>query len=149
MMKFLFQDTWLPWIQTHRMLLGLLGGLSILTFLGTLLVIPFILARMPADYFVRQVHRRKRTSGLSRTVHYLFLILKNFIGVLFLMTGFAMLFIPGQGVLTILIGISLMSFPGKRRLERKIVQKPSVLSAINWIRSKAGKEPLILEYSDR
>jgi len=148
-MKFLFQDTWLPWIQTHRMLLGLLGGLSILTFFGTLLVIPIILAKMPADYFVREVHREKHRTGFYQTVHYFLLILKNLIGVLFLVTGFAMLFIPGQGVLTILIGISLMNFPGKRRLEKKIVQKPSALSAINWIRSKAGKGHLIIVNSDR
>jgi hypothetical protein len=146
-MKFLFQDTWLLWIQTHRMLLGILGGLSILAFLGTLLVIPIILTRIPADYFIRQPHRKKHTSGFYRTVHHFLLILKNIFGVIFLVTGFAMLFIPGQGVLTILIGISLMNFPGKRRLEKKIVQKPSVLSAINWIRSKAGKKALILENS--
>lgn len=146
-MKFLFQDTWLLWIQTHRMLLGILGGLSILAFLGTLLFIPIILAKLPADYFVRQPHRKIYKSGFFQAVHYFLLILKNIFGVIFLVTGFAMLFIPGQGVLTILIGISLMNFPGKRRLEKKIVQKPSVLSAINWIRSKAGKEALILENS--
>ena len=55
-----------------------------------------------------------------------------------------MLFLPGQGVLTILIGLSLLEFPGKRRLEAKIVGQPTVLSTINNMRAKFGKPPLIL-----
>jgi hypothetical protein len=33
--------------------------------------------------------------------------------------------VPGQGILTVLIGVMLLEFPGKRRLERAIVGRPT------------------------
>ena len=56
--------------------------------------------------------------------------------------GIVMLALPGQGVLTVLIGISLTNFPGKYALERKLVSQPSVFNAINWLRKRSGKPPL-------
>jgi len=55
-----------------------------------------------------------------------------------------MLVLPGQGLLTILFGIALLDFPGKYRLERRIVSYPKVLNSINWIRKKANKKPLVI-----
>jgi hypothetical protein len=55
-----------------------------------------------------------------------------------------MLLLPGQGILTILIGLMLLDFPGKRRLERRLVQQPSVWRAINWMRAKAHQPALEL-----
>jgi hypothetical protein len=74
---------------------------------------------------------------------YIFLqILKNILGALFVLAGVAMLVLPGQGILTILIGLSLTDFPGKRDLELKLIKKPSVYKAINWMRRKYKKPPL-------
>ena len=53
-----------------------------------------------------------------------------------------MLVLPGQGLLTILIGIGISDFPGKYKLERRLVSVPGILGAINWIRGKARVEPL-------
>jgi len=50
--------------------------------------------------------------------------------------------VPGPGVVTILIGLSLMSFPGKRKLEMRILRAGPVLSGINWMRAKAGRPEL-------
>jgi len=61
-----------------------------------------------------------------------------------LLMGIAMLVLPGQGILTMLIGISLLDFPGKRTLEKKIVCHPSVHRAIDKIRQRAGQSPLVL-----
>jgi len=55
-----------------------------------------------------------------------------------------MFFAPGQGILTLLLGISLMDVPGKQKLERKIVERPAVLKAINKLRARANKPPLDL-----
>jgi hypothetical protein len=55
-----------------------------------------------------------------------------------------MLFTPGQGILTILAGLLLMNFPGKYRLERWLVQRPGVLSSLNWLRTRRGKAPFRL-----
>jgi hypothetical protein len=53
--------------------------------------------------------------------------------------------VPGQGLLTILLGIMLLDFPGKRGLEYKLVSKPKVRDAVNKLRRKFGKPDLILE----
>jgi hypothetical protein len=67
---------------------------------------------------------------------------KNLLGILIVLAGVAMLLLPGQGILTILIGLMLLDLPGKRRLERRLVQQPSVWRAINWMRAKAHKPAL-------
>lgn len=54
-----------------------------------------------------------------------------------------MLFAPGQGILSLLVGIILCDFPGKHRVERKIIARPRVLSVINQIRARY-KRPLIV-----
>jgi hypothetical protein len=54
-----------------------------------------------------------------------------------------MLFLPGQGLLTMITGLLLIDYPGKFRLERKIVNTPAVLKSLNWLRAKAKKPPLI------
>ena len=61
-----------------------------------------------------------------------------------MLAGIAMLALPGQGILTILVGITLLNFPGKRRLELRIVRQRRVLRAINWMRAKAKRPPLVL-----
>ena len=51
--------------------------------------------------------------------------------------------VPGQGILTVVVGILLMDFPGKKRLERRIIGIPRVLEAINRLRRNRGREPMI------
>jgi hypothetical protein len=57
-----------------------------------------------------------------------------------------MLVLPGQGILTMLIGISLVDFPGKRQLERKLIGQPAVLNTINRVREKFGQPPLTVAH---
>jgi hypothetical protein len=116
---------------------------SLAGFIGSLIAIPLILVRLPPDYFDTRVprHWMKDHHPVLRVIG---LVVKNAIGVVFLVAGFAMLFLPGQGILTMLIGISLMDFPGKRRLEAKLIGQPAVLSAINAMRNKFNKLPLII-----
>jgi hypothetical protein len=54
-----------------------------------------------------------------------------------------MFVLPGQGILTMLIGISLTDFPGKFHVERWFIEKPAVFKALNWIRRRAKKPPLV------
>ena len=53
-----------------------------------------------------------------------------------------MLFVPGQGLLTIIVGLTVMNYPGKFRLERWLVMRPRVLPALNWLRKRYGHPPL-------
>jgi len=120
-----------------------LAAASIVMFVGTLVAIPIILVRLPADYFDVRIPRpwmENHHPGLRVAGH----LLKNIVGIVFLLAGLAMLLLPGQGILTILIGLSLVEFPGKRRLEAKLVGQATVLSTINKMRAKFHKPPLIL-----
>jgi hypothetical protein len=68
--------------------------------------------------------------------------LKNVLGLVLLIAGLAMLVLPGQGVITILIGILFLDFPGKYQLERRLIQQKNIQSAIAWIRKRTGQPPL-------
>jgi len=129
-------------IHANRSILLWLTSLSILTFFGTILLIPVLLIRMSPDYFVKTertpIFKRKRP-----LIRIGILFMKNLTGVIFLVAGFIMLFIPGQGLLTIFIGITLINFPGKRKLERRLILHPKILPVINAIRQRAGKPALI------
>lgn len=116
---------------------------SLVGFVGTLIAIPFIMVRLPSDYFDTRVprHWMKDHHPVLRLIG---LIAKNAVGIVFLLAGFAMLFLPGQGILTMLIGISLVDFPGKRLLEAKIVGQATVLQALNAMRAKFDKPPLTI-----
>lgn len=117
--------------------------LSIVFFVGSLIAIPFILVRLPTDFFDVRVPRpwMEDHHPVLRILGHL---IKNMIGAIFLFAGFLMLFLPGQGILTMLIGISMLDFPGKRRLEAKMIGQPTVLHAINSMREKLGKPPLVI-----
>jgi hypothetical protein len=134
----IFQLTGIP----PAMLLTLAGA-SLFVFLGTLVAIPFILVRLPEDYFDTRVPRTWMR-GSHPVVRVVGQAIKNIAGALFLLAGLAMLVLPGQGILTLLIGISLLDFPGKRRLEVRIIGHRKVFSAVNSLREKFGKPPFVL-----
>ena len=118
--------------------------LSVVGFVGTLIAIPWILVRLPEDYFDVRVPRHFM-AGRSPVLRAIALVAKNVVGFVFLMAGIAMLVLPGQGVLTILMGVSLMNFPKKRLLEAKLVGQPLVFSGINRLRARFHKPPLTLD----
>ena len=71
------------------------------------------------------------------------------LGVLLVVLGGIMVFpgIPGPGVLMLVLGFTLLDFPGKRRLEQWLIRRPTVLSAMNRLRQRYGKPPLVVERS--
>jgi hypothetical protein len=132
------------WIQAHQNLLEGMGILSIVMFVGTLIVFPLVIIYLPKDYFVRHerepAHQKRRhpIAWLAVT------IIKNVLGVVLVAAGIAMLVLPGQGLLTILIGATLTNFPGKYAAERWLVGKPAVARALNRIRDRARRPRLDL-----
>ena len=124
--------------------LEFLFALSIVGFVGSLIAIPWILVRLPQDYFCGG-HPRTWLKDHHPVLRLIALGVKNGVGWILLLGGIAMLVLPGQGVLTILIGVSLMDFPGKRAIERKLVSQPPVLQAINRIRQRFDRPPLRIE----
>ena len=124
------------------MLLGL-TIVSILCFIGSLIAIPWILIRLPSDYFDMSVPRRwmKDHHPVLRIIG---LVVKNCVGMVFILAGFLMLFLPGQGIPTMLIGLSFLDFPGKRKLEASIVGQHTIFNAINNLRHRFNKPPFTL-----
>ena len=131
------------WLRSNETVLVWLGILSVVMFIATLLAVPFMVSRIPTDYFIR-VHRPRRYTPGSPS-RLLWIVFKNVLGIILFVAGLAMLLLPGQGVLTMLLGIMLMNFPGKYELERLIIQQPTVLKALNWMRSRANRPDLIVE----
>ena len=120
-----------------------LTALSVVFFVGSLIAIPFILVRLPTDFFDTRVPRRWMEDH-HPVLRLLGHLVKNVVGAIFLFAGFLMLFLPGQGILTMLIGVTMLDFPGKRKMEAKMIGQPAVLSTINNMRQKFGKPPLTI-----
>ena len=125
-------------------ILEFLFALSIVGFIGSVIAIPWILVRLPQDYFCER-HPRTWMKDHHPILRLIALGVKNVVGWLLLLGGIAMLVLPGQGLLTILIGVSLMDFPGKRAIERKLISRPLILQAINRIRQRFDRPPLFIE----
>jgi hypothetical protein len=72
------------------------------------------------------------------------LVAKNLAGVLLVLLGLIMAIpgVPGQGLLTAVIGLTLVSFPGKRDVERRFVRLPMLLRGINRLRARFARPPL-------
>jgi len=137
-------DALYHWLNAHQTLLWILGAVSIATFVGSLIAVPILVVRIPSDYFLTRRRSAESWVGRHPKQARTLVILKNVLGGLLILAGIAMLVLPGQGVITILIGISLMNFPGKRRLELKVIGIPAVLTAINWMRARRGRPPIRL-----
>jgi hypothetical protein len=120
----------------------LIGAISIGSAVASVALVTVVLVRLPKDYFVDPESRTLHTH--HPVVRIVLTILKNMLGLVLVVAGIILSIpgVPGQGFLTIFLGIMLLDFPGKYRLERAILQRPSILGAINRIRAKFRKEPL-------
>lgn len=133
-------------IAEHELLLLFLGLGSALTFIGTLVMVPWLVVRIPEDYFLPRERPPVRLHGDRHiSLQILLLVCKNLLGVLFIALGIVMLVLPGQGLLTILAGLILLDFPGKFRFERTLICQPAIQRSINWLRRRANRPPLRLD----
>ena len=141
-------DAIFGWMQTHDELMSWLAVISLLTFVVTLFAVPNLIIHIPDRYFLQK--KRIFPNNPKDAIGFRFVcrILKNILGVFFVLTGLIMLLLPGQGLLSILIGVMLMNFPGKYKVERAIVREKKVLSTINWLRAKAHRPPLQVEHGE-
>ncbi len=134
-------DALFEWMREHGVI-RISSIVGVAMFVLSLVGLPFLVAAVPADYF-----EHRRTSERPRklrhpALHVVLVVLRNVVGWMVLLSGVAMLVLPGQGVIMILVGLWLVSFPGKRRLELAILRRKSVTRVLQWMRKKMGKEPL-------
>jgi hypothetical protein len=124
----------------------LVGALIFLaSFLVNLGIVSLILVKLPADHFSKS-RKTKFWAGPRPAIHAAKVIGKNIAGVLLVALGIVLSLpgVPGQGLLTVLLGIMLLDFPGRHRLEQKLLSKPSIVNTINRLRERFGKPPLQL-----
>ncbi|MCK5918167.1 MAG: hypothetical protein KAG34_07060 [Cocleimonas sp.] len=124
-------------------LLTILALTSVITFIISLIAIPWVIKKMPEDYFSRAQSDSPYKDKYHPLIYLLFRIFKNIVAVIFILAGIIMLFTPGQGLLTILVGLGISDFPGKFVLEQKIVRNKKIFNALNWVRKRTGVAPLI------
>ncbi len=129
-------------IQDNDALLFGLGVFSLMCFFVTLAIIPWLVVKLPHDYFAGRKRNAPVSGKLPFGMRIVVLVLKNCLGLVIIMLGIIMLIIPGQGVLTMVIGLILIDFPGKYRLERSLMQRKHVLKTVNWLRARGQKPPL-------
>lgn len=143
-------DPILEAFKTHQHLFWFLGLGSIVLFVATALLIPWLIVLLPKDFFAQLP--AKPFSGRHPVVAFLIIIFRNVVGAVLLPAGIIMLFTPGQGLLTILIALALIDFPGKHALLMRMISNPRLFGAANRIRRWAGKAeflPAELELHDR
>ena len=115
----------------------------VVTFVVNLGIVSLILVKIPADHFKKN-RKTQFWSGPRPLLNAVLVIGKNILGVLLVALGIVLSIpgVPGQGLLTILLGIMLLDFPGKLTLERKLLGRPGIVNTINGLRKKFGKPPL-------
>ena len=159
----------LEWAQEHRELFMWISIASAVFFVGSLVAVGIVIIRLPADYLRRNDKKdEKQASGSNAThvaggtgggeteetgkpsggdsggkhTHLALRIAKNILGWALIAAGLAMLVLPGQGLLVLLIGVMLADFRGKKRVERWILSRAKVMKSINWVRQKFDKPPM-------
>lgn len=123
--------------------LVLAAAASILMYVASIVVVPWLVIRMPPDYLVQEPPMRTEWSQHHPAIRLTVKVLKNLLAYCVIAAGILMLFLPGQGVLTIIAGLLLVDFPGKHRLIRWTLTRPRVLRSVNWLRTRAHRAPLL------
>lgn len=121
-------------------------GLFLLSLAVSTIAVAFVMVKIPPEYF-SETHKREFMKDKPWLFRWGAVIAKNVLGVFLICLGIILSLpgVPGQGFLTILLGLIMLDIPGKRPLEAKIISRPKVLNAINALRAKYNKPPLILD----
>ena len=134
---------WLPEVTWRNVGLGVL--IVVVTFVVATGVVSFVVVKLPATYF-HPDHDREVLKDKHPAIRWAGIIGKNLAGIILIALGVVMSMpgIPGPGLVTILFGVMLVDFPGRRLLEHKIVSRPAVQKTINNLRERFGKKPIKL-----
>jgi hypothetical protein len=106
-----------------------------------------IVVWLPADHFSR-LPTPDAGWRRHRVLRWTVLVIKNLLGIAVLPFGILMAvpLVPGPGLVFILIGLSLLDFPGKRSLERRLLAVPTVLRFLNEVRHRFRRPPLVIDH---
>jgi hypothetical protein len=125
-----------------QILLGVV--MFVLSFAGSTLAVAFVMVKIPENYFSSQ-YKKDFLPNTPWLMRWGARILKNIFGIFLIVVGIIMWLGPGPGLLTILFGLTMLDIPGKRPLEAQIIKRPTVLTAVNNLRARYNKPPLIMD----
>jgi hypothetical protein len=116
-------------------------GISVVLAIGSIALVAFVVIHWPADHFKEHL---PGMGPLAEPTHPVARVAKNVGGGLLVLLGLVMALpgIPGQGILTMIVGLTMLDFPGKRGLERRLIGRPHILHALNRLRARFGRAPL-------
>jgi hypothetical protein len=130
------------WFSANEILLFWVGIGSAVMLLGSIAALPWLVGRIPEDYFNHPQEPTATPFEGHPLLGFSFHLIRNLLALVLIVAGFLMLFLPGQGLLTLLLGIMLSHFPGKYRLEQWFIRQPGILTALNWFRERGGHPTL-------
>lgn len=128
----------------NKILLGV--GLFLFSLAASTLAMAIVMVKIPANYFSSH-YRQDFLPNSSWAVRWGAVAAKNIAGALLILLGILLSLpgVPGQGILTILLGLIMLDIPGKRPLEARIIKRPAVFSTINKLRARWDKPPLVVD----
>ena len=123
----------------------ILGISSLVVLVLSALSIGYFIRKIPHDYFLDDKIGVSQIKNKNPLIWIIALVLKNVIGYCLILGGILMLVLPGQGLLTILVGLMISDYPGKFKIEKRIIKTKLILKTINWYRAKSNVLPIILK----
>ncbi len=122
------------WIEWEH--LALVALVWVLLTAGSLAIVLRIMLALPEDYF--EADQPPLTSWTVTR------LARNGTGMVLIVVGAVLSIpgVPGQGVLTILVGLFLVDFPRRQQLERALARRPGVLPSLNRLRVRFNRAPL-------
>ncbi len=140
--------------ELYRRIIDAYGGLSLGAKVALIVLIALvttaagmaIIVRLPAEHFVSKPPPDSWWRR-HRAIRWTLLVLKNALGLIVLPLGIFMSLplVPGPGLVFVLLALSLLDFPGKRKLERRLVRRPNVMRFLNDLRASFGRAPFVVE----
>ncbi len=132
-----FNDLWVS-LTLGKVLVGV--GLFLVSLSISFAALGIVMVKLPDNYFSTH-YQQDFLPGSPWLVRWGAVIAKNVAGVLLILLGIVLSLpgVPGQGILTILLGLIMVDIPGKRPLEARIIKRPTVLAAVNKLRERYNK----------
>lgn len=131
------------WLAQHSGAIAVIAPISFLLLLASVLATPWVLAKLPANYFSKPPSVKPLSVG-----RLVMSVIKTILGIIIVLTGMVLMVTPGPGLVCLVLGLVLCEFPGKHSLLRRVIRQPSVFSTLNWLRKKASKPPFLLPAAD-
>jgi len=136
------------WMQKAQAFLqafpGGIWGFVLAAYAISLGLICLVVVLLPEDYLLDESRWYKAIKQRNPLLYWGIFVLKNLLGLVFLLLAILMTVLPGPGALMFLVGVLLLDFPGKHKIMVWLLSKPSLLRTINRIRQWAGKPPLMV-----